>query len=240
MSQNQQTEEVRKDFAEHGCTVPVIDFTVEKDDLPKEITKSIAHLLHMASHYMIDGEEHPLMFVAIDREGGEHLIDPSGIPVKALVMGMVKRITDQVDAAALLTISEGWQLPQEVAKEWAKGNRPEGMQIKDHPDVIDVLYINVETEAGNWVASSPVSHVTDPATPRTLTEPIVFKEQAVVEGQMVNVLKKNRPQDEEEHPMMELLLSMMGIKQVSPEELKAATEAAEAETEVAPDSATKH
>lgn len=186
----------------HNCDVTPIPFSF-KTPLPEEFNIHITQMLHLAAHYLKDGEEVPLLFVGINANNEGHLIDPEGLPVRQLIRVMVRNILKEIPAVAVLMMTESWSLPENVAKDWNEGKRPEGMQIKDHPEAFEVVMVQIETINGTWGARAKLNP-TVKGEPRTLQSDMEFEKATDVGGQFCNLLPQNSS-DEDEHPIMQLI-----------------------------------
>lgn len=161
--------------------------------LPEQVTVHIDQLLALAQTCHIAGIEMRQVFIGVKADGEGIFMDVHKTP-REMLSSWVMMNADKHKCVALIMCSEGWTVPDHVAKEWAeKSNRPEG-EIKDHPEVIEVLMIGVETLKGHWFAREPIIGEGDN---RTVKKPLQLKKADAAAGMHCNLLRANWMKDPE-------------------------------------------
>lgn len=119
------------------------------------IVKAMAEAMYdMAKETIADTELH--MCAAIyspnNEDATHNYVDLEGTPSKQAAAFVVKEIAKKTGATAIVFTCEGYSLPQDVMKEYAKGNR-RYPKISDYPESFEIVMINVQTYEGDWLGS---------------------------------------------------------------------------------------
>lgn len=157
--------------------------------LPDVVNKEISSLLQLASNVHAKGMEMRMCFVGLEANGEQHFVDASEVP-KEMLAPWIMMLADKHEWVALIMCTEGWTLPQEIARDYRKPGGYSG-QIGDHPDAIEVLMVQAETVKGTWMGQITFK---GKYPEREMLEPKVLelKKADAVGGRYNNLLKANR------------------------------------------------
>lgn len=132
---------------------PPIPFTVTGKPLPDHLLPKVVNALQYANSFILEKDEVPLFGVAVHPNGDTLLGDINDIP--SLLQGMaLGNFIDKVQATAVIIISEGYQLPEELVEDQFNGKTGYA-SVKDHPAHFECLRISVEIEDQHWLGSIP-------------------------------------------------------------------------------------
>lgn len=160
-------------------------------ELPQMVQTEINQLLTLAATMHEQGGEMHMSFVGINAEGHRWFLDCIGVP-KEIAPSWVMMAADKNEFVALVMCTEGWTVPEEVAKRWHTDSRPEG-QIREQPEAYEVLMVQVETQLGTWMGQRKI---VGEDTNRTVKETIHLTKTDRVVGRFNNLLKINANQPE--------------------------------------------
>lgn len=169
--------------------VPPLEYTIDAE-LPSMIVEQIDLFMSMASNTYACGGEALLTFLGLNAEGQPFMIDVRQLP-KQLVRPMIMAFADAHNLVALITVSEGWSLPEDVSQRWANGQRDGVKQISEHPRAFEVFMISVETLIGTW-AGRLILPCEAGEYDRRPSEPMAITKATAVGGTYNNLLKQNR------------------------------------------------
>ena len=181
--------------SEKKCNVQAIPYSVSPA-LPELFNDHIEHALHMAAHILQEGEELPYpMFFLLSKDNNNHFLDADGAPMMETI-SWISAMAREHDAVSVITLSEGWTVPEDIAKQIYDSGVPEG-GIKSHPKAFPILRMQIETLNGIWAGVMPVSdyieHEEDEqAAPRTFTGSMELNKIALEDSQVTVYLWQNQ------------------------------------------------
>lgn len=158
--------------------------------LPDPVRTHITQLLALARSCHQSGIEMRQVFIGVEPNGHGIMMDCSDVP-KEVIPSWVMMSLEKHHCVAAVSCSEGWTVPAKIAEDWAKNGRPPG-NISDHPQAIEILMIQAETQLGTWIATSPI---VGKGKERTLEQPLYMQKSDKTRGRLNNLLKCNWTND---------------------------------------------
>lgn len=153
--------------------------------LPDPVQQEIDRLLAIAASCHETGIEMRHVFVGIDADGQKYMVEGNTVP-NVVLPSYVMMMADKTDSVALVMCTEGYGLPQHVAK--TRETQRTHDRISDHPEHFEVLLVQVETQLGTWIGQA---RIVGEDSNRTVKDELVLTKASAVGGRYNNLLKCN-------------------------------------------------
>ena len=130
---------------------------MEADGMPAEVAEFVGHILGVARKIVRDETElRPVAFVASQQHKAmiQVMLDFDSAENKQRSAAVVRKLAEDIGADMVVLISEAWQLPDHLVKNFQAVLDRYG-SIGACPERVEVVHMQICTHSGDWAGSAP-------------------------------------------------------------------------------------